>query len=134
VTQATIATSGSATFCEGGSVVLTASADGSSYVWSTTETTRSITVTNSGNYSVTIFDNNGCSANATQAVTVLSLPAVTVNSSAICAGDSAILTASTTADNPSYLWNPGGATTASITVSPTATTTYTVTVTDGTTT
>ena len=46
---------------------------------------------------------------------------------------SATLTAATSASSPSYLWSPGGATTASITVNPAVTTTYTVTVTDGTT-
>ncbi len=42
-----------------GSTVLTASA-GSSYLWSTGETTQSITVTKIGNYSVTITDSYGC--------------------------------------------------------------------------
>src|SRR5436309_14686272 len=48
-------------------------------------------------------------------------------------GQSATLTANNDASSPSYLWSPGGATTASITVSPTTTTTYSVLVTDGTT-
>jgi hypothetical protein len=56
-----------------------------------------------------------------------------VNSTAICPGSSATLTATTSALSPSYLWSPGGATTASITVSPVSTTTYTVTVTETTT-
>jgi hypothetical protein len=66
-------------------------------------------------------------------VTVNPLPTVSVNSATVCAGGSATLTATTSANSPSYLWSPGGATTASITVSPASTTTYTVTVTDGTT-
>ena len=44
-----------------------------------------------------------------------------------------MLSATTSASNPNYLWSPGSDTTASITVSPSSTTTYTVTVTDGTT-
>ena len=59
--------------------------------------------------------------------TVTPLPTVTVNSQTICVGDSATLTATSSAASPAYLWSPGGETTASITV-------YSVTVTDGTTT
>lgn len=44
-----------------GSTELTASS-GTSYLWSTGETTQNITVTNVGNYSVTVTDINGCSA------------------------------------------------------------------------
>jgi hypothetical protein len=43
------------------------------------------------------------------------------------------LTATSSASSPSYLWSPGGQTTASITVTTNSTTTYTVVVTDGTT-
>jgi autotransporter-associated beta strand protein len=77
-----------------------------------------------------------CSVTSTLAsLTVNPLPTVSVNSTTICAGGSATLTATTSASSPSYLWNdPGNSTTASITVSPASTTTYTVTVTDGTTT
>jgi len=64
-------------------------------------------------------------------VTVNALPTVSVNSATICAGGSATLTATSSASNASYLWSPGGATTASTAVSPSSTTTYTVTVTDG---
>lgn len=46
-----------------GSTVLTASS-GSSYLWSTGETSQSITVTSVGNYSVTVTDSFGCSSNA----------------------------------------------------------------------
>jgi gliding motility-associated-like protein len=46
-----------------GSTVLTASS-GSSYLWSTGETSQSITVTSVGSYSVTATDSFGCSSNA----------------------------------------------------------------------
>jgi hypothetical protein len=74
-----------------------------------------------------------CANSGSGTVTVHALPTVSVNSATICAGASATLTATTSASSPSYLWSPGGATTASITVSPASTATYTVTVTDGTT-
>ena len=53
VTQPTITASGPTTFCNGGSVTLTASA-GTSYLWSNGATTQSITVTNAGSYTVTV--------------------------------------------------------------------------------
>lgn len=54
-----ISASGALNFCQGGSVSLTANTS-SSYLWSNGATSQSITVTNSGNYSVIITDNNGC--------------------------------------------------------------------------
>jgi hypothetical protein len=133
VTTAAIIASGPTTFCMGETVSLSASANGSAYLWSTAETTPSITVSTSGTYTVTILDANGCSGTASQAVTVNLLPTVSVNSATVCAGDTTTLTASTSAANPSYLWSPGGQTNPAIEVSPSATTTYTVMVTDGTT-
>lgn len=64
-----ISTSGLTTFCPGGSVTLTSSV-GDSYLWSTGEVTSSISVNNSGNYTVTITI-SGCSAtSAATTVTV----------------------------------------------------------------
>ncbi|WP_161888708.1 Ig-like domain-containing protein [Pontibacter russatus] len=75
---ATITADGPVTFCEGGSVKLTASA-GSSWLWSTGATTQSITVDESGDYSVEVFNSNGCSAtSAATAVTENELPTVTL--------------------------------------------------------
>jgi len=56
-----------------------------------------------------------------------SMPALAITSSPpiICAGSSTTLTASTAASGGTYLWSPGGATTQSITVNPSTTTTYT---------
>ncbi|MGL2966864.1 T9SS type A sorting domain-containing protein [Flavobacterium sp. XGLA_31] len=58
---ATITADGPTSFCEGGSVVLTAG-ESTSYLWSTGATTQSITVTASGNYTVQVTNANGCSA------------------------------------------------------------------------
>ncbi len=127
----------SATVCAGGSAVLTAatSASNPSYLWSPGgETTASITVSPTATtvYSVTVTDGTtGCANSGSGTVTVNPLPSVAVNSATVCAGGSALLTATTSASNPGYLWSPGGETTASITVSPTTTTVYSVTVTDG---
>ena len=58
-------------------------------------------------------------------------PSLTISSSnsTICSGSSTTLTANSTA-GVSYLWSPGGQTTASITVSPITTTTYSCTATE----
>jgi autotransporter-associated beta strand protein len=93
----------------------------------------SATTAMAGTYYITVTVNGCTSIAGSTAVTVNPLPTVSVNSATICAGGSATLTATTSAGSPSYLWSPGGATTASITVSPSSTITYTVTVTDGTT-
>ena len=53
-----------------------------------------------------------------------SVSTITVNSTTICSGQSVTLTAS---GSGNYVWSPGGLTGPSITVSPTTTTTYTVT-------
>jgi hypothetical protein len=70
-----ITAGGPLTFCQGGSVVLTAGA-GSSYLWSNGATTPSITVNSSGNYSVTVSNANGCAASASSTVTVNPNPTV----------------------------------------------------------
>ncbi len=127
----------SATNCAVGSATLTASTSASSpsYLWSDSETTASITVSPASTtiYTVVVTDGTtGCTNSGSGTVTVNPLPSVSVNSATICSGASTNLTATTSASNPSYLWSPGGATNSSITVSPVSTTTYTVTVTDGT--
>jgi large repetitive protein len=122
-----VTASGPTTFCEGGSVTLTAP-DGFTYLWSNGATTQSITVSASGSYGVTVTDANGCSSSsAMTAVTVLPLPqaAIEASSTTLCAFSTVTLTASPAA---SYLWS-NGATTQSITVN--AAGTYSVTVSDG---
>jgi hypothetical protein len=109
---------GATTFCEGNTVVLTAS-PGNSWLWSNGATTQTITVGSTGNYSVTVTGTGGCSSSsAPTSVTVNANPPAIVNANGIttfCSGGNVILTAS--AGN-SYLWN-NGATTQSITVNTT---------------
>ncbi|KXK45807.1 MAG: PKD domain-containing protein [Bacteroidetes bacterium OLB10] len=124
---ATITASGATTFCPGGSVTLTAST-GSSYLWSNGKTTKSITVSTAGSYSVTV-SNGSCSAtSAPTVVTVTNNPTATITASgptSFCPGGSVTLTAST---GSSYLWS-NGKTTKSITVSTAGS--YSVTVSNG---
>ncbi len=113
---ANISTSGSTNFCQGGSVVLTATA-ASTYAWSTGATTQAITVSASGNYSVTLTNASGCtSTSPVTAVTSNALPTATITAggaTTFCQGGSVTLTASPAT---SYVWS-NGATSASITVS-----------------
>ncbi|MGB3901689.1 MAG: T9SS type A sorting domain-containing protein [Bacteroidales bacterium] len=113
------------TICPGLSSILTASGV-DSYEWSTGTTSSSITVTPSTTttYSVT-GTKNGLTSSAEITVVIddhLSIN-VTANPQNVCMGDSSVITAEW-AD--SYQWNTG-ATSSSITVTPSTTTTYYVT-------
>jgi len=116
----TISANGPTSFCTGGSVVLTSSAT-TGNVWSpNNETSNNITITTSGTYSVTVTDNNGCSATSSATtINVSNAPAPTINASATqaCEGEVVTVTAST---SDSYLWSTG-ATTQSINVTATST-------------
>ncbi len=112
-----------ATLCTGSSVNLSASG-ATSYSWNTGATTSSISVSPSVNTTYTVVGSNAnCTDTKTVSVAVNTTPTVVVNSATVCAGTSANLTAS---GATSYSWNTG-ATTSSISVSPTSTTVYTIT-------
>ena len=69
---------------------------------------------------------NGCTNQDQVTVTVGSPPTASVNSTTICSGQTATLTATPSAPGGTYLWSPGGQTTSTINVSPTTTTNYSV--------
>ncbi|MFZ1692875.1 MAG: gliding motility-associated C-terminal domain-containing protein [Flavobacteriales bacterium] len=107
---------GPTALCPGQSVTLTASG-GDSYVWSPGgETSASITVSDPGGYSVD--GSNACGTGSAQiTITEASGPSIIITPdgpTAICPGQSVTLTAS---GGDSYVWSPGGETSASITVS-----------------
>lgn len=119
--------SGNASFCTGGTAVLNATnSNYYGYVWSTGETTPSISVSSAGTYTVTVFG-NCTSATASKTITSLVSPSDSISpaNAAVCNGSSVTLTAS---GGGSYVWSTGS-TSASITIAPTQATTYTVTVT-----
>lgn len=118
VNDATIA--GNTLICNGIGTVLTASS-GSSYLWSTGETTPSISVNNPGTYSVTVTNINGCSSSASKTVSLME-PTSISGDSQICSGESTTLSATGTG---SYQWS-NGANTPFITVNTPGT--YSVTV------
>jgi len=117
--------------CSGQSATLTAtpSSTGGTYLWSPGgQTTQSITVspTATTSYSV-VYTLNGCaSLSATGTVTVTPSPTISIAPVTFCPGSAVTLTATASPSGGSFLWNPGGQTTSSITVSPTATTNYLV--------
>ncbi|MCW3124781.1 MAG: large protein, partial [Bacteroidetes bacterium] len=117
--------------CHGGTVQLRAAPQqaGGTYLWSPGgETTQTITVSPAASTTYTVtYSKPGCSpAVDSIRVSVLSAPTVVVADVSVCAGRSTVLTASPSVSGGTYLWSPGGATTQSITVSPSATAGYTV--------
>ncbi|MCA6365319.1 MAG: T9SS type A sorting domain-containing protein [Bacteroidetes bacterium] len=111
-----VTASGPLTFCTGGSVTLTAG-NASSWLWSNSATSQSITVNQSGTFTVSATDAFGCSA-ASQPVTVnvVAPPVASLSSSGpltFCQGNTVTLTAQ---GGSSYLWSTGSSSSA-ITVS-----------------
>jgi hypothetical protein len=120
-----ITASGSTTFCTGGSVDLTSSAT-TGNTWSTQATTATITVSTTGNYTVTVTDANGCaSTSAPISVNVSNAPAPTISATSTQACSGEVVTVTSSAAD-SYSWSTGE-TTQSIQVTDNATVSVTVT-------
>lgn len=123
----TIASSEGLNLCPGsaGTTLSTAPAY-SSYSWSNGTSGPSILVNQAGTYSCQFVDGNGCIGNASIQITA---PTFSLNASttSVCNGSPATLIAS---GGGSYSWSTGE-TGATIVVSPTLTTTYSVTITNG---
>lgn len=124
-----VSPSTSTTICTGASASFTVSG-ANTYTWNTSATTASITVSPAltTTYSVIGTSTNNCinPTPLTVTVTVNPLPTYTLTSAAsptICAGGSSVI--SVTGAN-SYTWSTGATPTASIAVTPTITTTYSV--------
>ena len=111
----TVTLSGSLDLCSYEDVTLTAAA-GQNYLWSTGDTTQSITVNQAGSYSAMVTTSDGCSEmTAIYTTTVFADPDTSVvvsGSLDFCSYEDVTLTA---APGQSYLWS-NGATTQSITV------------------
>ena len=135
VNPSVTATLSSATICDGTSATLVATG-GSSYAFSDgTINTSGRLVTNpttTTTYSVTVTNSTGCTAVASGTVTVNPAVTATVANQVICFGTSATLVANATGGTGfTYAWSPAGTgTTASVIVSPSQTTLYTVIVTN----
>lgn len=122
------ASASSGTVCAGQSVVLSGGG-ASTFTWMPGgSSATTITVSPSGSTTYTLTGANGtCTATATAAVNVTPLPVITANaaSSAICSGQSTLLTAG---GATTYTWsaNAGGVNTTTVSVNPATTTVYTV--------
>ena len=124
VPPSTVTASGSLTFCQGGSVTLSAPT-GYSYLWSSGATTQSITAFAAGSYSVTVSANGCSSTSAPLAVTVNPNPPANVVASGpltFCQGGSVALVAPS---GYAYVWSNGATTQ---TINAVASGSYTVTV------
>ncbi|MCB9293599.1 MAG: gliding motility-associated C-terminal domain-containing protein [Lewinellaceae bacterium] len=116
---------GQLSFCAGASTTLGAGTY-DSYLWSTGDTTSTVTISSAGTFSVTVTDELGCSGETAVEVTETAelMPQI-IGQLAFCSGASTTLSAGTF---ESYLWSTGE-------VAPTITVSsagaYSVTVTDG---
>ena len=119
------------TICEGANANLIASG-GSNYTWTPGVLVGSnvvVTPASTTDYTVTVTNAFGCSSTDLVRVSVNPMPIVTTSTDVgVCKGESA--TISVTSGAGSILWTPGNFATTSVNVTPLATTTYTVTVSD----
>jgi hypothetical protein len=101
------------TICPGIAYTFNAGNPGGTYLWSTGETTQTVTKNAVGTYAVKVTVNT-CSKTDTILITPAVAPvnnlSITTN---LCSGDTATLNAGNTGST--YVWTPGGATTQSIT-------------------
>jgi len=120
------------TICQGQSTTLTASGS-TSYSWSHglgTGSSKVVSPSTTTTYTVTGTNAQGCTGTSSITITVNSNPAITISptSPSICAGSSTTISAS---GATTYNWSHSLGTNASQNVSPSSTTTYTVTGTTG---
>jgi len=107
----TISASGPLSFCTGDSVILTSSSS-TDNVWSTTQTTSSITVYTSGNYDVTVSNSDGCSVISIATVVVEnSIPTITSSTpGSNCGAGTVSLGATASSGTISWFSSPSGGT------------------------
>lgn len=124
-----LSTAGSA-ICSGETANLTAGSSpaGGTYTWLPgNQSSQSISVSPPTSTSYTVsYTVGGCSASAVADVTVQASPTVSITPLALCEGQSGTLAANGLPAGGTYLWQPSGATASSISVSPTATSSYNV--------
>jgi hypothetical protein len=135
VPDAYITASGNTTFCDGGSVTLTAYPAGETYEWSNGKKTQSISVTADGNFFVSVTNEFDCKETSDpMLVTEVTLPNPTVSAvgpATYCDGSAS--TYLKTIDNYSYQWKKGSTSLSGATLqtyTPVSTGNYKVTITD----
>ena len=102
-----ISPTGTVTICNGGTVVLTAEAGYSQYLWSNSGTGQIQTIGNSGTYSVSTYDANGCMLESEQVTVNVQAPfSISVSPAqpeTACIGETVVLTAQSGYQN--YTWS-----------------------------
>jgi len=93
-------------FCDGGAVVLDATNADCSYLWSTGETTSTITVTDAGIYSVTVYNILGCYQTDEVEVEIYVSPVVNLGPDIISCDNVEVILDATTA-LCTYNWSTG---------------------------
>ncbi|GAB3733401.1 T9SS type A sorting domain-containing protein [Spirosoma lituiforme] len=115
----TISNEKSTTFCQGDNTTLRASADNVKYNWSDGQTNKVVSVGNSGNYFLTVTDQNGCTSAQSNTIVVTANPVpvkpviAASGPTTFCADRTITLTAP---QNVAYQWT-SGQTSQSITLS-----------------
>ena len=81
--------------CENSEAEINAGEGYTWYTWSTGETTQSIMVSAAGEYSVTVFNEYGCEASDTIAVSILAAPTFAISDTSACVNEEIILSVDT---------------------------------------
>lgn len=97
--------------CSGNTTTLTGTG-ATTYSWVGSGFTSSsqnptVSPTTTTGYTLTVTDNNGCSASDNMLLNVTARPTLSVSSQTICAGQSATLTATPSTSGGTYLWSTG---------------------------
>ncbi len=104
--ELSVGISGNPIFCFGETTTLIADPGFSNYLWSTNETSQSISASDEGTYCVTVSDDSGCSGNTCFSITENPELSVSISGqSSVCFGDTAVLSASDGFET--YLWDNG---------------------------
>lgn len=117
--------SGPTSFCAGNAITLQAgTVSGGAYAWSDGSVTASIPVSNGGVYTLSVTDNNGCTATTNYSVVMNALPQPSLPAQVnLCAGNNTVLQPGTFA---SYVWSDGSSS-SSLNVNTSSSITVTVT-------
>ncbi len=131
--QLQVTISGDPQFCQGSQTTINAVATGGTppynYTWSNGVNTQSTNITIAGMYSVTVTDMIGDTVSAHTHIIMNPTPAATITpaNANVCFGECTSITASCNQGFCTYFWSPGLLTGNPVTVCPTGTTTYTLT-------
>lgn len=101
--------SGVISLCSGRTLPLNTTAAFAKYLWSTGDTTSTLTVDSAGTYFVEVTDNNGCKGKSDTVIVTLDDPRVTISADGpltLCEGDTVRLRASD--GFSSWRWSNGG--------------------------